>query len=62
MDNSTPAWFRNLQISDLQPIVRQVLNRPSAEVIDWQIKRMGGGVSEFSGRSFGIFRVSGTAR
>lgn len=49
-------------MSDLQPIVRQVLNHPTAEVIDWQLQRMGGGVSEFSGRSFGTFRVSGTAR
>jgi Phosphotransferase enzyme family len=62
MDNSAPAWFRNLQISDLQPIVRQVLNRPTAELVDWKIQRMGGGVSEYTGRSFGIFRVNGTAR
>lgn len=62
MNGSASIWFQNLQPADLEPIVRQILDRPAVEVVDWQIKRMGGGVSEAVGIGRGVNRVTGTAR
>lgn len=62
MNNSVSVWFQNLQASDLQPIVGQILDRPTAEVLNWQIRPLSGGASEHRGFSFGVYQVTGTAR
>ena len=62
MNNIISAWFQNLQASDLQPIVDQILDRPHAEVLNWQIQPLSGGAAEHTDRGFGIYRVTGAAR
>jgi hypothetical protein len=62
MNNSAPVWFQNLQISDLQSIVRQILARPTVEVLDRQIQPLSGGASAHIGFGLGVYRVTGTAR
>ncbi len=62
MNNSTPGWFKNLQIADLEPIVRQILDRSEVELLDWHIQSVSGGAAEHTRRGYGIYRVSGTAQ
>jgi hypothetical protein len=62
MNNTISTWFQNLQASDLQPIVGQVLDRPNVEVLEWQIQAISGGSAEYTNRGFGVYRVTGTAR
>ena len=62
MNNLISAWFQNLQNSDLQPIVRQILDQPNTEVLNWQVRPLSGGAAEHTDRGFGVHRVTGTAR
>ena len=61
MKNTAPEWFMNLQTSDLEPIVRQVLDRPAVESFDWHIQPLSGGAGEYTGRGFGVYQITGTA-
>lgn len=62
MTNQTPVWFQNLQNSELEPIVCQILNQPIVEILERHIQPLSGGAAEHTGRGFGIYRVTGTAR
>lgn len=60
--NALPAkWSQALTASDLLPIVAQILDQPTVEILDWQIKKLAGSSAEYTGRGLGIYRLSGTA-
>lgn len=53
---------QDLTASDLLPIVRQILGKSVEEILDWQVRKMGGGSGEHVGFNLGLYRVTGTAR
>jgi hypothetical protein len=62
MENSASSWLQNLQISDLEPVVCQLLGQPAVEILDWQLQSFSGGAVENLGEGLGVHRITGTAR
>jgi hypothetical protein len=62
MENSASSWLHNLQISDLEPVVCQLLDQPAVEILDWQLQSFSGGAVENLGEGLGVHRITGTAR
>ena len=60
MNNSFKNWWENLQASDLEPIVSQILDLPKVEVLDWHIETFSGGASVYVGLGLGVYRVIGS--
>jgi hypothetical protein len=55
------TWSDSLQASDFEPIVCQILDQPTVEILDWSIQSFKDGTDDLYGR-LGVHRISGKAR
>jgi hypothetical protein len=59
---SITTRLQSLHAADLTPLVRQILESSTADVVDWHIHRFGGGAGEYAANGTGAYRIAGSAR